>query len=155
GQCGPPPRCSGIPSDDGSMARGSIRPTPRAGEVGGQPDPAGLCARQACRYDRYSGRDACRRPEGCVEGASGRASAEPTLGNGVESGTDFSPSSARLSRGWEDADQPRGDLPGTLRARPRSATPRTDGLFAYGTGASDAKGAYAQAGQKLRFSRDY
>ena len=32
---------------------------------------------------------------------------------------------------------------------------RTDGLFAYGTGASDAKGAYAQAGQKLRFSRDY
>ena len=98
-QCGTPPRRSGIPSDDGSMARGSIRPTPKAGEVGGQPDPAGLCARQACRYDRHSGRDAYRRPEGCVEGASGRASAEPALGNGVEPGTDFSPSSARLSRG--------------------------------------------------------
>ena len=37
--------------------------------------------------------------EGRVEGAPGRASTESALGDGVEPGTDFSPSSARLSGG--------------------------------------------------------
>src|SRR3954471_16453103 len=59
------------------MARGSIGPPPKAGEVGAQSDFAGLCARQACRYDCHSRRDAYRRSKRRVEGASGRASAKP------------------------------------------------------------------------------
>ncbi len=46
-----------------------------------------------------AGRGTHRRPKGPVEGAPGRASTAPTLGDGVEPGTDFSPPSARFSRG--------------------------------------------------------
>lgn len=73
-----------------------------------RPKPAKLAINPILRdyvQDRLAGMIATpegappRRPEGRVEGAPGRASTEPTLGDGVEPGTDFSPSSARLSRG--------------------------------------------------------
>ena len=78
----------------------------RADRSARRPKPAKLAVNPTLRdyvQDRLVGMIA--KPDGVllagrrVEGTSGRASTAPTLGDGVEPGTDFQSPSARLSRG--------------------------------------------------------
>jgi len=83
-----------------------------------QPLAAGLCPRptvwegQASRRNRVLWSDRAG-----VEGPEQAAPAGPAVGHGVESGADQPPAGGRLPKGRVHANQPRGHLPGALRAR--------------------------------------
>jgi len=116
----------------GAVACRAGRPTSEAGEARGQRGAADLCAGpvgwHGCRPKR--GRDFWA--DRAVEGPPARASAGPAVGQGLEPGADCPAPAARLPWGRDDAHQPRGHLPVPLRARPRGAVPRADGLPAHG-----------------------
>ena len=128
-----------------------------------RPKPAKLAVNAALRryvQERLAGLvvapdgAALRGPGRAVEGPPARAAAEPALGHGVEPGADRPSPAARLPRRRDDAHQPRGHLPGAVRARPRGAAPRADRLPAHRAGAARAAGAQPRAGQVLRRPRD-
>jgi hypothetical protein len=137
-----------------AVARRAGRAASEAGEAGGRRGAAALRAGPAGRRGRRPGRSRGPRAGRALEGPAARAAAGPAMGQGVEPAADRPSPAARLSRRWDDAHQPRGHLPGAVRARPRGAAPRADRLPAHRTGAARAPGAQPRAGQILRRSRD-
>ena len=124
-----------------------------------RPKPAKLAVNATLRtyvQDRLAGvvvdpgRGRGGRSGRALEGSPAWATAEPAAGCGMEPAADCPAPAARLSRGRDHADQPRGHLPGALHTRPGSAEARADGLPAHRTGAARAAGAYARAGQVVR-----
>ncbi len=107
GNCGRhPQRWPGVSSDDRTVACRPLGAPPKAGQAGGQPGAAAVRAGSSGRHRRRSGRGGGSRAGRDVEGPPSRTPAGPTMGHGVESGTDRSPPAARLSRGPDDAHQP-------------------------------------------------
>ena len=88
------------------VARRAICPPPKAGQAGGQPGAAAVRAGSSGRHGRRPGRGGGSRAGRDVEGPPSRTPAGPTMGHGVEPGTDRSPPAARLSGRSDDAHQP-------------------------------------------------
>lgn len=130
-QRGDAQRRAGVSGHCRAMACRTGHPAPEACEACSQRGAADLCAGASGWHGCRPGRCRGARADGTLERPAARTSAGPALGQGVESAADRPPLAARLPRGRDDAHQPRGHLPVALRARPRGAAARADGLPAY------------------------
>jgi DNA-binding CsgD family transcriptional regulator len=87
---------SGVPGHDRAMARRPLRPPSQTGQAGDQRAAAALRAGPARRSYHPPERGGGARVRRAVEGAPARAAAGPTVGHGLEPGTDRPPPAARL-----------------------------------------------------------
>ena len=121
-----------IPRHHGPMARRTRCPATQSIESGFERCAQALWSGTAFRADYGSGWHSCFCAAGRLEGTQSRATKATKVGNGVESRANSTPAGTGLSRGSDNAHQPRSDLSGPVRAGAWRFTARIERLSANG-----------------------